>query len=285
MSDSGKTENGKADSGKAGGDDTVGELFRAGKLTAAVEAAGAAVRKAPGDLGGRVLLAELLLFTGNLERADVILDAAGQADPEAMVVVAEFRQLLRADIARRQLRRDGRVPEFLDGATENMRLVLAALVAQRGGDVAEAARLAAEAEAARPQVSGHVGEAAFDDFRDADDLCAGFFEVLTSTGKYFWIPTERVESIEFHPPKRARDLMWRRASMSVRNGPDGDVYIPAVYGSEDAALSDALKLGRETDWQGEALVRGLGQRLFLVGEEAIGVMDLGTLEFADVTAA
>jgi type VI secretion system protein ImpE len=166
-----------------------------------------------------------------------------------------------------------------------MRLVLAALVAQRGGDAAEAARLAAEAEAARPHVSGHAGEAAFDDFRDADDLCAGFFEVLTSTGKYFWIPTERVDSIEFHPPKRARDLMWRRASMSVRNGPDGEVYLPAIYGTEEAELSDALKLGRETDWKGEALVRGLGQRLFLVGEEAIGVMDLTTIEFDDVPAA
>lgn len=285
MSDTDKMDIGQSGNGKAEGASTVGALFRAGKLAAAVEAAGAAVRKAPADLSARVLLAELLLFTGNLERADVILDAAGQADPEAMMVVAEFRQLLRADIARRQLRRDGRVPEFLDGATENLRLVLAAMVAQRGGDAAEAAKLAADAEAARPHVSGHAGAEAFDDFRDADDLCAGFFEVLTSTGKYFWIPTERVESIEFHPPKRARDLMWRRASMSVRNGPDGEVYLPAIYGSEDADLTDPLKLGRETDWKGEALVRGVGQRVFLVGEEAIGAMGLTTLEFDNVPAA
>jgi type VI secretion system protein ImpE len=262
--------------------ETVGALFRAGKLSAAIEGAGAAVRKAPGDLGARVLLAEMLLFAGNLERADVILDAAAQVDPEAAVVVAEFRQLLRADTARRQLRRDGRVPEFLDGATESMRLVLAALVASRGGDEAEAARLAGEAEAARPKVPGQAAGAAFDDFRDADDLCSGFFEVLTSTGKYFWIPTERVESIEFHAPKRARDLMWRRASMSVRNGPDGEVYIPAIYGSDDASLSDALRLGRETDWIGESLVRGVGQHLYLVGEEAIGAMDLTTLEFDEL---
>ena len=259
--------------------ETAGALFRAGKLTAAVAAAGAAVRKAPGDLGARVLLAEILLFAGNLERADVILDAAAQADPEATVVVAEFRQLLRADTARRQLRRDGRVPEFLDGATENMRLVLAALVALREGDAAEAARLSAAAEGARPHVAGRAAGVAFDDFRDADDLCAGFFEVLTSTGKYFWIPTERVDSIEFHAPKRARDLMWRRASMSVRNGPDGEVYIPAIYGNDDPALADQLKLGRATDWVGDPVVRGVGQHLYLVGEEAVGAMDLTTLEF------
>ena len=46
-------------------------------------------------------------------------------------------------------------------------------------------------------------------------LTAGSFEVLTTTGKYYWIPTERVATVEFHPPKRPRDLLWRRATMSV----------------------------------------------------------------------
>ena len=266
----------------SGTGDTAGALFRAGQLAAAVDAANAAVRKAPTDLSARVLLAELLVFAGNLERADVLLDAASQMEPEAAVVVAEFRQLLRADMARRQLRRDGRVPEFLGEPTDQQRLQLAALVALRAGDTAGAVRLAAEAETARPRVTGFAGDTAIDDFRDADDLAAGSFEVLTTTGKFYWIPTERVASIEFHPPKRARDLMWRRATMSVRAGPDGDVYLPAIYGSEDASLADALKLGRETDWiEDGGPVRGVGQRLFLAGEEAIGIMDLTTLEFGE----
>ncbi|MCC6719747.1 MAG: tetratricopeptide repeat protein [Acetobacteraceae bacterium] len=266
----------------SGTGDTVGALFRAGNLADAVAAANAAVRKAPGDIAARVLLAELLVFAGNLERADVILDAASQVEPEAAVVVAEFRQLLRADMARRQLRRDGRVPEFLGEPSDTQRLQLAAWVALRAGDRQEAARLTGAAELGRPHVAGMSGDAAFDDFRDADDLCAGSFEVLTTTGKYFWIPTERVASIDFHPPRRARDLMWRRATMSVRAGPDGDVYLPAIYGSEDAALADALKLGRQTDWiEDGGPVRGMGQRLFLVGEEAVGIMDLGTLEFGE----
>ena len=260
--------------------ESVGALFRAGNLAAAVDAANAAVRKAPADIAARVLLAELLVFAGNLERADVILDAASQVEPEAAVVVAEFRQLLRADMARRQLRRDGRVPEFLGEPTDTQRLQLAALVALRAGDMAEALKLSGAAELSRPHVAGTGESGAFDDFRDADDLCAGSFEVLTTTGKYYWIPTERVMNIDFHPPKRARDLMWRRATMSVRDGPDGDVYLPAIYGSEDAALTDALKFGRETDWvEDGGPVRGVGQRLFLVGEEAVGIMDLGTLEF------
>jgi len=259
--------------------DGAGALFKAGRLADAVEAATAALKKAPQDLSARVLLAELLIFTGNLERADVILDAAAGLDPSAATVVAEFRQLIRADMARRQLRRDGRVPEFLGEPTEALKASLAALVALRAGDMAEAAKQAEIAEAARPHVKGQHGDAAFDDFRDADDIIGPCFEVLTTTGKYFWIPTERILTADFHPPKRARDLFWRRCTMSVKEGPDGEVYIPVVYGWEDASLDDSLKLGRSTDWTETAPVRGSGQRTLLVGDEALGIMELGSLAF------
>jgi type VI secretion system protein ImpE len=259
---------------------TAAELLRDGKLAEALTAAQNTVRKAPTDLGARILLAELLVFSGNLERADVLLDAASTIDPSTAVVVAEFRQLIRADMARRQLFRDGRVPELLSDPTEVQRLQLAALVALRANDPAEAAKNAAEAEAARPRVPGFHNDAPFDDLRDADDLLAGTWEVLTTTGKYFWIPAERVLSAEFHPPKRPRDLIWRRCSMSVAQGPDGEVYIPVIYAGSDAS-SDLLKLGRETDWTDSDAgpVRGVGQRVLLCGDEDVAIMDLGTLRF------
>ena len=266
---------------------TAGELFHAGNLGGAIVAANAEVRRKPGDLGGRVLLAELLVFAGNLERADMILDAAGQADPSASIVVAEFRQLLRADLARRQFARVGRVPEFLDEPTAPLCAALAAQVALRGGDAGEAAARAAEAEALRPRVPGSLkregGEIAFDDFRDVDDLYTGFFEVLTTNGKYFWVPTERVASIEFHPPRRPRDLVWRRATISVNRGPDGEVYIPAVYDSTDPDLPDNYRLGHGTDWIGDpaGLVRGVGQRVFLAGDDACPIMEIAELSFAE----
>lgn len=259
--------------------DGAGALFKAGRLTEAVEAASAALKKTPQDLSARVLLAELLIFAGNLERADVILDAAAGLDPSAATVVAEFRQLIRADMARRQLRRDGRVPEFLGEPTEALKAALRALVALRAGDMAGAAKEAEAAEAARPRLAGKHGDTAFDDIRDADDILGPCFEVLTTTGKYFWIPTERILSAEFHPPKRVRDLFWRRCSMSVKEGPDGDVYVPVVYGWEDGGLSDEMKLGRGTGWTDTAPVRGSGQRTLLVGEDALGIMELGSLTF------
>ena len=271
--------------GKAG-NETVGPLFEAGRLADAIAAANAAVRQAPADLAPRVLLAELLMFAGNLERADVVLDAGSAVEPQAAVVIAEFRQLLRAELARRQQRRDGRLPEFLGEPTPAQAAILRACIAIRTGEPAEAAVVAAKAEALRPRVTGTVDGVAFDDFRDADDLHAGYFEVLTTTGKYFWIPTERVETILFEKPKRARDLYWRRAAMSVRNGPDGVVYLPATYGDDDPATSDELRLGRATDWTPDSAgpVRGVGQRMFLAGQDLVSIMDVTELVF-DAPAA
>jgi type VI secretion system protein ImpE len=259
------------------------QLFRAGRLNEALAAATAAVKAQPTDLGARVLLAELLLFAGNLERADVILDAAGQIDPSSALVVSEFRQLLRAETARRQLYRDGRVPELLGDLEPTGQASLKVLVALRAGDAAGAAEAAAAAEALRPRVKGIANDAAFDDFRDADDLLPGYIETLTTTGKYFWVPVARIETLQFHPPKRPRDLAWRRCSMSVSSGPDGDVYIPVTYFAE-GEIGDALRLGRETEWnEGEGLVGGIGQRVFLAGEADISVMELESVEFEPQT--
>jgi type VI secretion system protein ImpE len=263
----------------------AGRLFREGKLADALTAANAAVRKTPTDIGARVLLAELLVFAGNIDRADVVLDACADLDPTAALVVAEFRQLLRGETARRQLFSEGRLPEFLGEPTAAQRLSLAAVVALRNGDTQEAGKRAAEAEEARVHPNGIAGGGAFDDMRDADDLLASCFEVITTTGKYFWIPPQRVVLLEFHPMKRPRDLYWRRASMQVADGPDGDVYLPMIYppvANAATELTDALRLGRATDWSqagDDGPMRGLGAVTLLVGEETMTWAEMDKVSF------
>lgn len=270
---------------KAAAPSEAGRLFREGNLADALSAATAAVRKSPTDIGARVLLAELLLFSGNIDRTDVVLDACADLDPTAAIVVAEFRQLLRGETARRQLFKDGRVPEFLGEPTEAQRLSLAAVVALRNGDAGEAGKLTQQAEETRVHPTGSIGGGTFDDMRDADDLLASCFEVITTTGKYFWIPPERVTSIDFHPMKRPRDLFWRRATMHVADGPEGDVYLPTTYpplASDATALTDALRLGHATDWSQDGdggPMRGIGAVTLLVGEEALTWREMDKISF------
>ncbi len=264
------------------------ELFDAGKLNDAIAAALEDVKKAPTDTGKRGFLAELLCFAGDLERADKQLDALGHQDPQVMVGVSLFRQLIRAEQARQQFYSDGRLPEFINQEiTPTLRRHMEASMLVRENKVAEAAKLLADGEAEVPKAQGVCNGQPFDELRDLDDRTASFLEVLTSTGKYFWIPLERVESVEFRAPARPRDLLWRMAHMSVDGGPDGEVFLPVLYAGSSAAADDPIRLGRATEWQGEAgqLVRGVGQRMFLVGGEAQSIMELQTLTVNPPAAA
>ena len=106
--------------------------------------------------------------------------------------------------------------------------------------------------------------------------------VLTSTGKYYWIPMERVELIEFRPPERPRDLLWRRSHMVVRGGPDGEVFLPGLYFGSHADEDDRVRLGRYTDWRGGdgTPTRGIGQRVFLVGDSDQAILELQNISIA-----
>jgi type VI secretion system protein ImpE len=259
------------------------QLFQDGALAAAIEAQLALVRQRPTDAAARALLIDLLCFMGDFERADKQLDLLVAQNVDLTVAAALSRQLARAGIARREVFEKGRAPELLSGATGFVPEALRGLLELRDGRTAQAGEAFAAAEAARVPRGGTCNGVRFDDLRDADDTCAGVLEVLTSTGKYYWVPLSEVASIEFRPPTLARDLLWRRALLDVRTGPDGEVFIPAIYPTPipDGPDADSLRLGRETKWLETpgAPVRGLGLRLFLVGEEAQSIHELQTVTF------
>jgi len=258
------------------------ELYRAGKLTEAVASQNEEVRAHPGDVERRSFLSELLCIAGNLERADTQLEALERLRPGSGPAIALVRQLIRAEKARQEVHAAGRVPEFLVPPPLHVQLSLRAAAALRAGEGAELARLVAEAEAARPRASGSCDGAAFQDFRDLDDLTAGVFEVLTSTGRLLWIPVENVAALEFDAPLQPLDLLWRPAAMTVREGPEGKVFLPAVYAYQGAGSDDAARLGRRTDWMavaGDGAVRGLGLRTYLVGEEARTALEITRIAF------
>jgi type VI secretion system protein ImpE len=252
------------------------EHYREGRLQEAITAATDDVRQHPTDSGRRSFLCELLCLIGDLERADRQLDTLGHQDPEVMVGVGLFRQLIRAEQARQQFYAEGRLPELLGPPPPAVKLLLEASIRMREGQTSEAVALLAQTEEQRPHVAGICDGTAFDDLRDLDDATASIFEVLTSTGKYYWIPMERVEFIEFRPPTRPRDLLWRRAHMIVRDGPDGEVFLPTLYAGSHAETNDQLRLGRATEWRNGdgAPTRGIGQRTLLVGEEARPILEL-----------
>jgi type VI secretion system protein ImpE len=246
-------------------------------------AALADVREHPTDTARRLFLAELMSFSGELERADNQLDALGHNDPQAMPLIHLFRLLVRAEQARQDFFAQGRMPEFPGAPDAVVRRLLEASIQVRQGALAEAVGLLEQVEEQRPKLAGECNGQPFGDFRDLDDLSCCILEVLTTNGQYYWVPLTRVESIEFREPARPRDLLWRRTHLVIRDGPDIEVFCPVVYAGSAAEADDMLRLGRATDWRGGdgTPVRGIGQRTFLVGEEATPILEIQNVTFSE----
>ncbi len=256
-------------------------LLNQGKLDEAADAAVDFVRNNPSDAAGREILAELFCLRGDLERADKQCETILIQHPGAALSASLLRQLIRAETARRECWRDGRLPEFIGEAGDVCQKSLAALLAFRSHAATEATDILANLQESHPALTGTCNGVAFDEFRDLDDMCAGFWEVLTSTGKYYWIPLERILSAEFAPVSRPRDLYWRQCTLAVEEGPEGVVYVPSIYIDTDLSQESDERLGRATSWIEEdgAPVRGIGQRTFLAGEEELGIMQIEAITF------
>jgi type VI secretion system protein ImpE len=262
--------------------ETISEQLEAGDLDGAIENLTQQVRQRPTDTVARSQLAEMLCIAGNFERADRLLDALQHQDPNVAVGVALFRQLIRAEEARQAFYNECRLPEFLAPPSDEEQLYLRALVAAKDNDPRQAADLLADAEAKRQPLAGRVDGTTFDDMRDLDDVCATHIDVLTSTGKFYWIPLRSIETVSLHKPEKYRDLLWRRAAVSVASGPDGEVFLPTIYAGGKTLPSALGRLGRQTDFVGGdgEPVRGVGLRSFIFGDEARSILDVAEIEFS-----
>lgn len=258
------------------------EYYEVGQLNNAIDAITAEVKKHPTDINRRGFLCEMLFVKRAWERADKQLDFIGHQDPNAMHMVALWRQLLRAGQARDQFYSDGRIPEVLEEPDELVQSYLKASVAFREGSKSEALSILDEAESRRSELKGQLNGEAFSDFRDLDDLAPTILEVFTSTGKYYWIPFSRIASLEFHAAEGPMDLVFRRATLETNeDGPDGEVYVPAIYQSVSEEDEERLLLGRATDWlgdEGEPVI-GVGQKMFLVDDRSVSIMEIESLQF------
>ena len=241
------------------------ELYRAGRLTDAIKALGAELRDNPTDVRRRTFLFELLCFAGEYERADKQLEVLAQAGPSSEMGVMLYRSALYAERQRQDLFARGEFPAAKD-----------------------------EAEADADTDAGRGGEAngkPFASFSDADPRTGARLEIFAA-GNYLLLPLEHVASIQIPPPQRLRDLLWTPAA--VRTTPSfkgtelGEVLIPVLAPFSWRHPDEAVRLGRVTVWEKpEAYDHQVpfGQKMWLVDEEEIPILELRALEFNPASVA
>ena len=253
------------------------ELFKQGRLADAIALATENVKENQLDIAVRSRLIEYLCVSHQFDRADRQLEVIASQDAKTVIRIMELRQLIRASQARKEMWANGRLPEFTSTPPEHVDCRLRALVAFREGQLGEGAEWLHKAENCRPSISGQMGDVKFDDIRDLDDFFGGVLEVFTSTGKYYWVPMEQIIEANFTPPSRPIDSAWCEVDLTLREGPSGVVYVPAVYPLLDLdSNQESLIIGRETAWieDNYGIVRGQGLRCFMVGEQSLSIHEL-----------
>jgi type VI secretion system protein ImpE len=105
----------------------------------------------------------------------------------------------------------------------------------------------------------------FEGLYDADERFGTVLEVFGTGGVYSWVPLEQVASLTLNPPAAPRDVIWRPAHLSMIDGLDGDVLLPALYPNTHEHPDDEVKLGRATEWVGadDDVARGAGGKLLI----------------------
>jgi type VI secretion system protein ImpE len=234
------------------------ELYRAGRLADAIKALSGELRNNPGDIRGRTFLFELLCFAGEYERADKQLEVLAQAGPTSEMGVLLYRSALYAERQRHDLFEKGELPPEKDDESS------------RGG-----------------MVNGNP----FASFSDADPRTGARLEIFAA-GNYLLLPLEHVASIQIPPPQRLRDLLWTPAA--VRTTPSfkgtelGEVLIPVLAPFSWRHPDEAVRLGRMTVWEkpeGYDYQVPFGQKMWLVDEEEIPLLELRGLEFNPASVA
>jgi len=265
--------------------DSFSEKYSEGNIEGCINQLVTEIKENPDQHFKRMLFGQMLCIAGEYERADKQLDLLSTLEPKYVMEVANWRNLIRAAQHRKDFYEEGRPPEVIGELMPRMEKHIEAIAALRADDENGFAAALEEAEAARSEVSGtwNSDEKTFDDFRDLDDLNGGFMEVLAPNGKYYWIANESISSIVFEDTKLPIDYLWRKADLVLTDGTQGEVYIPVTYID---VKTDEQRLARETHWEeykSTEAMRGQGQKTYLVGDEAVPILEINSIEFKNTT--
>jgi len=231
------------------------ELFKAGKIDAAVEALGVELRDNPMDFHRRTFLFELLCFSGNYTRAEKQLDILAKGSRDAEMGALLYRSALHAEQLRQEMFGGGAFPS---GAK------------------------------ARP-VTGTFNGRPFSSLTDADPRVGARMELFVA-GQYTLIPFEQLASVRMETPSKLRDLLWPpvlvRTAESYVGLDLGEVITPALAPLTWQDAEDVVRLGRVTDWVqlDDGSQVPIGQKLLKIDDEEIPILELRELVITSVNA-
>ncbi len=258
----------------------IKDLIKAGKLAEARSSLVAAVKAHPGDTASRTLLFQVLLFSGEWEKAQRHLESLAELDVKLMAATPLYENLLKCERERSEVVSLKTMPSFLPATPTYFQDYYQAcqqLQSNLDGNGQEIF----EAMASKiPQVTGTVNGVEFSGMRNTDDVLAFALEVFAHD-RYVWVPFDAIREIIVTPPQTLLDLMWISASITTWSGLSLNGYLPVLYPDSWKHDNEQAKMGRMTDWftPSGSCVRGAGQQVFVFGDQDVSILELRDLQF------
>lgn len=253
------------------------EMVKLGELDAAIDTTVKQLRDDPLNADVRAAYIELLCIRGDFEQADQQLDMMVRQHPDFLPGAVNLRQLIRAASARQDYYHGGATATLFAEPDAMFEAQLALRLAMTEKDVIGAAKAAALQEQRREPVAAMINGQHVNDIRDLDDSLGGYLELFGTDGKFYLVRFSEIELLTLQKPASLLDLIWRRSDIILKDGPQGEAFIPLSY---IASQSAAERLGRDTDWQqhSDQLVTGVGQKMLLAGDNALPLTELRQFE-------
>jgi type VI secretion system protein ImpE len=254
---------------------TAEDLFRAGKLAACLAELQNEVRRRPAEAKLRVFLVQLLMITGDWDRALNQLAVVGELDAGALPMKHAYTAAIQCERVRAGVFRGERSPLVFGEPPQWIASMLQSLALQAQGRTTEAADMRARGLEDAPATPGTLNGSPFEWIADADTRLGPVLEVLLN-GSYYWVPFERIQRIAFDKPEDARDLIWLPAQFTWSNGGEAMGLVPVRYPASEADSDDAVRLSRKTQWIELApdSFAGLGQRVLATSADELGILEV-----------
>ncbi|MGH8260105.1 MAG: type VI secretion system accessory protein TagJ, partial [Steroidobacteraceae bacterium] len=213
------------------------ELFRAGRVGESLAALQGEIRRAPADARLRTFLAQLLMVTGDWDRAVNQLEVAGELDSQALPMKHAYTAAIRCERLREAVFAGEKQPLILGDPAPWIAALVQSLSALAQGRREEAAGLRARALEEAPAIAGSINGTAFEWIADADSRLGPVLELMLN-GAYYWAPFSRIRRITIEPPADVRDLAWLPVQLTWSNEGEAMGLIPSRYPGSERSTDD-----------------------------------------------
>ena len=260
----------------------LNDLLQQAKLVEAIEYLASQLQERPKDVDLRSRFVEVLCIHGQLEKADKQLNVLVKQNPEYLVGVNNVRQLIWAAQARLDFKNGAATASLVKEADESFAALVKLRLAVNENDDRLLVESARQLEEARNDVAIVINEIERERLRDLDDTLAGYLEVFGTNGQYYLVPFDALISLELKPVTSLIEQIWRKVEIDIEGGLSGEAFVPMTY---IASNTDAQKLGKETDWltvNDTDVCVGVGQKMFLFGDDALALSQINHLHTTDV---